>query len=472
VIQNKKIFKKINNMNTKKFSTLHFPFLILLLLFAACGKKDNPPAPNPNPVVPELALTGFSPAEARFDEVVTITGTGFSTTAANNAVTFNGVTATVTAATATQLKVTVPKSKTATGKINVMVASKTVSSATDFTYLLTYTVSTIAGDGTGGFQDGNIIVPAGQVPARFNNPIGIAVVNTGSGGNAGVTVYVGDSYNMRIRKFFIGGITAGGTVSTLAGDGTTTVFNTPCGVAVDKDGNVYVADWNNHRIRKVTSTGTVSTLAGSNAGLAGFGFADNTGTAARFNYPYGLAVAASGDVFVADGFNHRIRKITSSGAVSTFAGSTDGFNDATGTSAKFFYPMGVAIDAAGNLYITDGNNYRIRKISADGVVTTLAGSGSGGFNDGAGAGAKFDFPRGIAVTASGDVFVADWNNHRIRKITPAGVVSTVAGSQQGFFDGTGTAAKFDSPAGIALDAAGNIYVADQGNHRIRKIVAE
>ena len=209
----------------------------------------------------------------------------------------------------------------------------------------------------------------------------------------------------------------------------------------------------------------VTTLAGTGT----IGFTD--GALAQFNFPAGVAVDAAGNVYVADLDNQRIRKISAAGVVSTLAGSgTAGFLDATGTTAQFNFPSGVAVDAAGNVYVADGSNHRIRKVSAAGVVTTLAGSGTASLDDGSGATAQFISPAGVAVDAAGNIYVADRNNHRIRKISAAGIVSTLAGSATaGFLDGSGASAQFNNPLGVAVDAAGNIYVADLSNHRIRQI---
>lgn len=171
-----------------------------------------------------------------------------------------------------------------------------------------------------------------------------------------------------------------------------------------------MSDWSNHSIRKITPTGVVSTFAGLNEG-----FADGTGTTARFDNPAGLAVDSSGNIYVADESNSRIRKITPSGVVSTIAGSNDGYADGTGTSARFFKPTGVAIDGSGNLYVADRINHRIRKITSAGVVSTLAGS-SRGWADGIGTVAQFNLPSGIVVDGSGTVYVADERNHFLRKI--------------------------------------------------------
>jgi prepilin-type N-terminal cleavage/methylation domain-containing protein len=212
---------------------------------------------------------------------------------------------------------------------------------------------------------------------------------------------------------------------------------------------------------------TVSTFAGS--GTAGY--LDGTGTAAQFNQPYGLAFDSTGNLYVADLQNHRIRRITPSGVVTTFAGSgVNGNVNGTGTAAQFNYPAGIAVDSAGNVYVADNGNRRIRKISPGGVVTTLAGSGAAGFADGTGVAALFNGPTGIAVDSAANVYVADRGNHRIRKITPGGVVTTIAGTGVlGFADGLGSTAQFYNPSDMGIDSTGNIYVADQSNHRIRKI---
>ena len=309
-------------------------------------------------------------------------------------------------------------------------------------------VTTLAGSGTAGFANG------ASTKAQFNIPFSVAVDSDNN-------IYVADTDNQRIRK-----ITSAGGVSTFAGDAAE--FHNPTGVAVDSSGNVYVVDMGNHRIRKITSAGGVSTFAGD---------------AAEFNYPTDVAVDSSGNVYVADTGNHRIRKITPEPErkVTTLAGSGKaGHHDANGTAAQFYYPWGVAVDSDDNVYVVDRYNHRIRKITPEPErkVTTLAGSGKAGFKNGPGAVARFNYPTGVDVDSSGNVYVADAENHRIRKITPTGVVSTLAGITEipegkvdtaGFADGAGTTAQFDSPLDVAVDSSGNVYVADAKNHRIRKI---
>jgi sugar lactone lactonase YvrE len=306
--------------------------------------------------------------------------------------------------------------------------------------------------------------------ARFKRPRGIAVAPDG-------TLYVTDTENHTIRR-----ITPAGVVTTFAGaagrqgsaDGTGEAarFSSPVGIALDTQGNVYVTDGENQTIRKITPAGSVTTLAGK-AGSKGA--ADGTGEAARFNYPHGIAVAGNGTVYVADTKNHSIRQISTSGAVTTWAGAAGqkGAGDGPNAAARFYNPAGLAIDEAGTLYVADNGNHTIRAIEPAGGVRTLAGlAGKNGRTDGAGAVARFDTPNGIAVDARGNLYVADYINSTVRHITPAGEVTTLAGSARswGSRDGTGPDARFEFPFGVAVGATGNlIYIADTSNHTIRAI---
>ncbi len=319
-------------------------------------------------------------------------------------------------------------------------------------------VSTYAGNGTEGFADGT------ATTAEFDGPVSVAVDNAGN-------VYVADYANNRIRK-----IASDGTVSTLAGSGTSGTadgtgtaaqFTQPRSVAVDGSGNVYVCDYNNNDIRKITPAGVVTTVAGN--GYAGY--VDGTGTQAQFDAPTAIAVDGSGNLYVADLSNERIRKITAAGVVSTLAGSNGyGLTDGPGSSAQFHFPNGIAVDASGNVYVSDSQNYAVRKITPDGTVSTLAGDGTQGYKDGPGATAEFEYPYGVAVDASGNVYEVDEEDDRVREITPAGDVSTLAGNgNQGLVNGATGSAEFDLE-GIAVDASGkNIFIADAGNNVVRKI---
>ncbi len=326
-------------------------------------------------------------------------------------------------------------------------------------------VTTLAGSAlAAGLADGT------GASARFNGPKGI--------GTNGTWLYVADTQNQAIRRVTVAGVattTAGNPpqAGTIDSSGTSARFRAPAGAAGIGD-NVFVADTGNHTIRKITSAGTVTTPAG-NPGVSGF--ADGTGTSGFFKSPQGIAAVGS-DLYVADSGNHAIRKVTSAGAVTTFAGGTSGIPglvNGTGTAARFNTPKGIATDGS-SLFVADTGNHAIRKIViATGVVTTLAGSGVAGFSDNpTGTAAAFNAPEGIAVVGS-NLYVADTGNHAVRKVVNslAAAVTTFAGAApltaaSGYADGSGTSARFSSPRGIA--AVGSVlYLADTGNHVIRRI---
>lgn len=321
-------------------------------------------------------------------------------------------------------------------------------------------VTTLAGQaGRTSSVDGN------ATSARFEDPYAVAVDGSGN-------VYVADATDHSIRK-----ITSTGTVSTFAGQGgsygstdgagSAARFKAPLGIAADSAGNVYVADTGNATVRKITAEGVVTTLAGS-AGQSGS--TDGAAAMARFSSPYGVAVDGAGAVYVVES-SAVVRKIAADGMVSTLAGAagTNGFTDATGTAARFSVPFDIAVDGSGNLYVSDHGNHAIRKISSAGVVTTLAGSGSAGRTDGTGSAASFKFPSGLGADSAGNVYVADTDNQVIRKISTAGVVTTIGGTGSlGSADGIGTAASFYNPKDVAVDAAGVLYIVDRANHTLRK----
>lgn len=323
--------------------------------------------------------------------------------------------------------------------------------------ILVAEASSVAGSAERGFADG----PAAE--AKLDTPSGLAIDSSG-------TIYVADSHNNRIRK-----IALDGTVTTIAGSGDTgsvdgvgsaASFNGPTGVAVDGAGSVYVADYYGNRVRKIAPDGRVTTLAGSGVD----GFADGSGDVARFSGPADVAVDADGDVLVADFNNNRIRRVTADGSVTTVAGTAKGFRDGSMAVAQLAEPGAIAVDHTGRIYVADSANNRIRRIGLDGLVASLAGSAANGLVDGPGATAQFSNPGGIAVDVAGSVYVADSINNCIRRIAPDGSVTTVAGTAEaGFSDGSGVEARFSQPLGMAIDADGNLYIADSQNNRIRKL---
>ncbi|MGC4040843.1 MAG: T9SS type A sorting domain-containing protein [Flavobacterium sp.] len=319
-------------------------------------------------------------------------------------------------------------------------------------------VSTFAGSGNPGSLNAN------GTAATFNLPTTVAVDSFGN-------VYVVDRSNHKIRK-----ITTGGTVSTFAGSGVSgsadgtgeaASFRFPDGAAFDSHDNLFISDQSNHKIRKITPDGTVTTVAGTGS----IGSADGIGTAASFYYPAGMAVDANDNLLIADYGNNKIRKITPDGTVSTFAGTgVAGAGEGSSATAQFNGATGVCVDSFGNVFVADYYNNKIRKIDTLGNVSTFAGTGTAGTNDGDAATASFHSPAIVAVDAGNNLFVTDEENNKIRKITPDGMVATYAGTGAvGSADGISTAAQFNACTGIAVDAMHNIFVADYANNKIRKI---
>jgi serine/threonine-protein kinase len=317
---------------------------------------------------------------------------------------------------------------------------------------------TFIGNGTPGYVDGT------GTAAQVNGPKDLALDSLGN-------IYVTDYFDNMVRK-----ITPAGVVSSYTGDihpgfhngnEPSTQFRGPSGLGFDGADNLFIADSNNNVIREVLSKDISSlTFAGSGS----VGSADGTGTAASFNNPQGLAVDAADNIYVADTGNNKIRKITSLGVVTTFAGSgSAGSADGTGVAASFNAPQGVAIDNLGNVYIADTGNNKIRKITPAGVVTTIAGSGVAGYFDANGTSAQFNAPIGIAVDAISNVYVSETSNI-IRKISPYGVVTTLAGAApSGYIDAKGKNARFWGPQGLVIGTDGNLYIADFGNALVRKL---
>ena len=334
-----------------------------------------------------------------------------------------------------------------------------------------FTISTVAGNGVSGFAgDGG--------PATAANLAFPAALTFDSAGN----MYIADASNSRVRK-----VDTNGTITTFAGTGdfgdfgdtnvaTKAGMNRPYGVVMDKAGNLYIADAYNDAIRKVAASGGImSTFAGT---FQGFGGDGGGATGALMDTPTALVFDAAGNLYIADTNNHRIRKVGTDGNITTFAGNGNAADFGDGgpaTSASLNSPEGLAIDNAGNIYVADTASHRVRKISPDGTITTVAGNGSGGFQGDGGPATKANlyYPKGLAVDASsGNLYIADWLNSRIRVVTPDGNIYTVAGNGSYDYYGDGgpaTSAALRFPWGLAVDAAGNVYVADDENSTIRKL---
>ena len=329
-------------------------------------------------------------------------------------------------------------------------------------------ISTVAGAGSTGESGGGFGGDGGPaVAARLNFPVGVAVDGSGN-------LYIADTDNDRIRK-----VDAAGVISTVAGGGyggdggpaVAAQLDWPFDVALDGAGNLYIADWLHNRIRKVDAAGVISTVAGGGSSLGDGGPA----TAAQLNFPEGVAPDGAGNLYIADTYNNRIRKVDAAGVISTVAGGGSSLGDGgPATAARLNFPVGVALDGSGNLYIADTDNNRIRKVDAAGVISTVAGDGTCCYSGDGGPAveAQLSGPSGVAVDAAGNLYIADTENERIRKVDAAGVISTVAGDGTHGFGGDGgaaTAAQLRRPRGVAPDGAGNLYIADTWNDRIRRL---
>ncbi len=331
-------------------------------------------------------------------------------------------------------------------------------------------ITTLAGNGTPDYS-GDYGVATN---ASLSYPHGVAVDASGN-------VFIADSNNNRIREVSTNGIittVAGNGQSGYSGDGgaaKSAMLSYPDTVAVDARGNLFIADYNNNRIRKVSTAGTITTIAGN--GTASFSGDGGVATNASLNSPHAVAVDASGNLFIADSNNNRIRKVGLNGVITTLVG--DGMAGYIGdggaaTNASLFYPWGVAVDVHGNLFIGDCYNSRIRKVSSSAIITTVAGNGSPGFSgDGrAATNASLFYPEGVAIDTAGNVFIADSNNNRVRRVNTAGTITTVVGDGAPGYSGDGgaaTSASLNGPRGVAVDAAGNLVIADSSNYRIREV---
>jgi sugar lactone lactonase YvrE len=321
-------------------------------------------------------------------------------------------------------------------------------------------VSTLAGPGLPGYAEGT-----GEA-AQFNSPNGGWVSAFGY-------IYVADARNQRIRRVSPTGqvitVAGSGQAGYLDGPGASAQFKTPQGVCVGLRGEIFVADAENNLIRNISplAARTVGTVSGTGQP----GYRDGTVDVAQFDFPNDLVMDDDGNLFVTEFHNHTVRKVTPDGTASTFVGNgVAGTADGVGTAAGLNQPAGIARGQDGTLYVTEWGSHRIRKVAPDGTVTTLAGNGTPGYVDGPGATAQFNSPDGIAVDLQNNLYVVEHWNHAVRRITPAGLVQTVAGTGlPGYVNGDGAQARFTDPGGIGLAPDGTLYIADTDNHRIRKV---
>jgi len=331
-----------------------------------------------------------------------------------------------------------------------------------------YTVSTLAGTGTAGSEgDGG---PATE--AQVNNPFGLALDSSGN-------LYIADQFNNRVRK-----LTPDGKLSTVAGTGkasysgdngpaTEAALNHPCGIAIDASGNLYIADTANNSIRKVTSAGTISTFAGT--GSIGNTGDDGEATKAVLDHPIGLALDAQGKLYIADTGNNRVRVVGVDGKIAAFAGTGKAGSLGDGGPAKdaqLNRPQGVFVTPGGVVYIADTFNHRIRKVDPDGTITTVAGAGLPGYSGDGGPATKAElrYPKSVVVDRDGNLFIVDAFNARVRVVTPDGIIQTVAGDGvHGYAgdDGIALKARFRFPSALAADSAGRLYLTDTQNNRVR-----
>jgi uncharacterized repeat protein (TIGR03803 family) len=333
-------------------------------------------------------------------------------------------------------------------------------------------ITTVAGNGTSGYSgDGGV-----ATNAELSYPQRVAVDANGN-------LFIADSDNSRIRVVGTNGIittVAGNGTSGYSGDGgvaTNAVLDGPCGVAVDANGNLFIADYPNNRIRKVGTNGIITTVAGNgyDAGTGYGGYSGDGGAAtnAELSFPLGVAVDVNGNLFIADTYNNRIRKVDNNGIITTVAGGGNAGDQGVATNAELSDPQGVAVDANGNLFIADTDNSRIRKVDTNWIISTVAGNGTASYSgdEGTATDAVLHGPCGVAVDFNGNLFIADTDNSRIRKVGANGIITTVAGGGTNYpgDGGVATNAELSYPQGVAVDANGRLFIADTYDNRIRKV---
>ncbi len=430
----------------------------LAIVVYGCKKDDDNDSPSNLPFI-----TSMQPLSGAKGTIVTLKGSNFSNDISLINVYVNGKYADVIAASASEIQFEIPAGA-GSGLISLVVAGKGTSGPL-FNFIYTVTVSVFSGYSLiPGNIDGN------PTTARFNAPAGIAIDQNNN-------LYVADELNHTIRK-----ITPVGNVSTFAGNGIAghqdglpgiARFNQPVGITFDAtNGFFYVADKGNHCIRKINLAGDVFTVAG----IPGVpGYVDAPGFSARFQSPAGVAVEGElASVYITDQGNHCIRKLDDVGVVTTFAGSTiAGLQDGVGGAAKFLTPEAITWDTTGYLYVTDVANHNIRRITKTSrLVSTAAGSGADGYQDGSPAQSMFSQPHGL-MAENNTVIVCDTYNNRIRQIIYGSSVTTLSGDgSAAFSDGIGLLAKFNKPGGIVKDKNGNYFITDTGNNAVRRMIVD
>lgn len=434
--------------------------MIVSAIWLSCSDSPSPTPPvTGGNEAPEPS--SFSPLSGKKGTAIKIQGKHFGSDVSKVSLQINGLKATINAVTDTEITAVVPD-KCGLGKLVLTVNGKEVTSSAAFRYLYTATTSYFSGSGVGGYEDGP------PQKSKFGTLYNIATDSKG-------IMFAADLGNCMVRR-----IETDGSISTLAGaagggfkdgEGNQALMKFPIGIELAPDGSVYVADQENHAIRKIFSDGTLVTVAGepNRPGSADGGLAS-----AQFKKPYGVKLDKAGILWICDTENGLIRKLSDS-QVSTFAGSTPGYADGKLREAKFYMPSYLNFDENGNIFIADKHNHCIRKITPDGMVTTFAGTPTkDGYRDGEAAQAMFNQPCNIQIDKLGNLYVNDLWNHCIRLVYPDGYVTTLAGKggTEGYLEGTGENALFKHPQGCTLDKDGNLFVTDSANQRIRKLTIE
>ncbi|CAG5005868.1 Virginiamycin B lyase [Dyadobacter sp. CECT 9275] len=433
---------------------MKFRLILLLVILVACSEKGT------EEIISKPSLASFSPASGGKGTVVTFSGENFGSDVSKVSVKLNSMDARIISVSDKAITAEVP-GKSGYGNFELKINGETFTTTEKFRYLYSGTVSYFSG-GESGYADG---------PAQAVKFSGIYNILYDKG-----NIYTVDLGNCMIRKTILDGSTSTivGTPHSgfQDGKGDEALMKFPIGMDITPDGVIYVADAYNSAIRKVTTDGTLTTYTGNPQRS---GYEDGSLQHAKFKTPYGVKLDQSGNLWVCDTENARIRKITPDGNVSTYAGSTEGYADGTLKEAKFKMPAYLTFDEAGNMYIADKHNHCIRLITPAGQVSTIAGQPTqNGYADGKGNAAKFDQPSNIQVDKLGMMYVTDLYNHCVRLIYPDGTVTTLAGKpgKSGYAEGKGQDALFYHPQGSTLDPAGNLYISDSYNNRIRKITIE